>query len=229
MLQRHPVDKTTSAQPSPSAACEGTVAASRQRVAAHAAEIRAKRNDPAFKALLPSEERPMSTFPDVLRKLEHSPVMADDSSSTATPSSLAPSSRLFPSDSGFTTPPASLNLIHAPSPCFSIHDGGSVAADDSPLGPQVRDPVDIALEHLLEMGFEEAKATKALADADTGNCVDFEKAVEILVRQRKRDVSNLTNRNYRGPIAPQIPREPERRVSPKPRVGLGIGGADRYA
>lgn len=79
------------------------------------------------------------------------------------------------------------------------------------------------------MGFEEAKATKALADTDTGNSVDFEKALEILVRQRKRDVGNLMNWNYCGPITPEVPRAPERRASPKPGVGLGIGGAERYA
>ena len=48
------------------------------------------------------------------------------------------------------------------------------------------------------MGFEERKAKKALADTDSGNSVDFDRAVEVLVRDRKRDVGNLMHGSYRG-------------------------------
>lgn len=229
MLQRHLVTKTESLEPSSSVAPEGTIAASSQRMAAHTAEIRAKRKDPAFKALLPSEDRPMSNFPEVLRKLENSSVITDDSSSTATLSSLAPSSQLVPSGSGFTTPPVSLNLMPSRSSCFSIHDGEFDAAHETSLGPQFRDPVDIALEGLVKMGFDKKTAVKALADTDTGNNVDFDRALDTLVRQRKRDVSKMPNWNYRGAIVPEVPRGPERKLSPKPVFGLGIHGAERYA
>lgn len=67
-----------------------------------------------------------------------------------------------------------------------------------PSGPQVRDPVDVAVDRLVAMGFDEKKSKKALADTDSGNSVDFDKAVEVLVRERKRDVGGLMHWGYRG-------------------------------
>ena len=124
--------------------------------------------------------------------------------------------------------------MHSRSPSFSIHDDISVPVVDPPLGPQirdpqVRDPADIALERLIEMGFEEKIAVKALADTDTGNNVDFDRALETLVRQRKRDVSKLPSWTYGGAATAEVPRAPERRVSPQPAVGLGIRGVERDA
>ena len=226
MQQRRPVADTTSLERSPSGASEGTPAAVRQQMIA---EIQAKRKDPGFKQLLPSEERPMSNFPEVLRKLENSSVVTDDSSSTATISSLAPSSQLVTSGSGPTTPSASLHPMHSRSPSFSIHDETSVPAPDKPLSPQVRDPADIALERLIEMGFDKKTAVKALADSDTGNNVDFDRALETLVRQRKRDMSKIPNWNYGGAAMTETSRRPEPVVNPKPVVGLGIRGVERYA
>lgn len=55
-----------------------------------------------------------------------------------------------------------------------------------PSGPQVRDPVDVAVEKLVSMGFDEAKAKKALADTDTGNSINFESALAVLKKERKR-------------------------------------------
>lgn len=227
MQQRRPVADATSPERSTSAASEGTTAAVRQRMVE---EIQAKRKDPAFKALRPSEERPMSNFPEVLRKLENSPVATDDSSSTATISSLAPSSQPVASGgSGPTTPSASLHPMHSPSSSFAIHDESSVPVPDHCLSPQVRDPVDIALERLIEMGFEESTAKKALADSDTGNNVDFDRALESLVRLRKRDVSKIPNWNYGGAVMSEGSRAPGQQASPPPVVGLGIRGVERYA
>lgn len=92
------------------------------------------------------------------------------------------------------------------------------------MGPQVRDPVDIAVDRLVAMGFEEKKAKKALAETDTGESIDFDKAVEILVRERKRDVSNLMNWNYRG-AAQTSPPVGDSQIP----IGLGIGGVPRYS
>ena len=64
MTQRHPTINIVSSQNSsqPYVPTADEIQATRLRIAAHGAEIRAKRNDPAFKALAPSEERPMSNF-----------------------------------------------------------------------------------------------------------------------------------------------------------------------
>ena len=55
-----------------------------------------------------------------------------------------------------------------------------------PTGPQVRDPVDVAVERLTQMGFETSKAKKALAETDSGNSVDFGRAVSLLIREKER-------------------------------------------
>ena len=97
--------------------------------------------------------------------------------------------------------------------------------------PQVRDPVDVAVERLVKMGFDEKKAKKALADTDSGNSIDFDKAVEILVRERKRDVSNLMNWNYRGAVGPEGTKggQPTVLADPHAAFGLGIKGAETHA
>lgn len=217
MMQRHPTINIVSSQNScqPYVPTAEEIQATRLRIAAHGAEIRAKRNDPAFKALAPSEERPMSNFPEIIAKLEDSPAA---STSTATPSSLAPSSAylqssITPMTTAFSTP------VSQP-----LYNHSNNTDDIVPVGPQVRDPVDIAVDRLIAMGFDEKKAKKALAETDTGESIDFEKAVEILVRERKRDVSNMMNWSYRGAVWTNPPLEDSQIP-----IGLGIGGVPRYS
>ena len=181
MAERHPASPipspkekvTQTSSPAPQQPIDEVVAA-RWRCARHAAEIRAKRNDPNFKALPPSEDRPMSEFPAVIEKLDMDnapPVPTLPSAHSRTPSDLDTSKNF-------------------------------VSALVVPAGPQVRDPVDVAVDRLVTMGFEKKKAAKALAETDTGNSVDFAKALEWLVRERKRDVSGLMHSGYRGPVTP---------------------------
>lgn len=217
MTQRHPKINIISSQNScqPYVPTADEIQATRLRIAAHGAEIRAKRNDPAFKALAPSEERPMSNFPEIIAKLEDSPAA---STSTATPSSLAPSSAYLqssvtPMTTAFSTP------VSQP-----LYNHSNNTDDRVPMGPQVRDPVDIAVDRLVAMGFEDKKAKKALAETDTGESIDFGKAVEILVRERKRDVSNMMNWSYRGAVRTNSPLEDSQIP-----IGLGIGGVPRYS
>lgn len=181
MAERHPTSPTPSPKgklTDPSSLISNQpiddVVAARWRCARHAAEIRAKRNDPGFKALPPSEDRPMSEFPAVLEKLDMSnapPVPVISSAHSRTPSDLDTSKNF-------------------------------VSALVVPAGPQVRDPVDVAVDRLAAMGFEKKKAAKALAETDTGNSVDFARALEWLVRERKRDVGGLMHSGYRGPATP---------------------------
>lgn len=122
----------------------------------------------------------MSNFPDVLEKLENNTNVPE-------------------------VPPIPSNLPHlivpqssTPLPIIAPLNTHSVRLLPVPQGPQVRDPVDVAVDRLVAMGFDEKKAMKALADTDSGNSVDFEKAVEVLVRERKRDVGGLMHWGYRG-------------------------------
>ena len=181
-----------------------TVAA-RWRCARHAAEIRAKRNDPAFAALPTSEERPMSEYPNDLARL--------NSTATSPPPPM-PSHRALASEMDTAKHMVSALVV--------------------PAGPQVRDPVDVAVDRLVAMGFDAAKAKRALADTDTGNSVDFESALEYLVRERKRDVSGMMHVGYRGKAQDRgatIRGPSDGSVSPvhtEDGVGLGLTGVGRY-
>lgn len=231
MLQRHPTINISSAPDHSSPVYSPLleeILATRQRIADHGAVIRAKRNDPAFKALLPSEERPMSNFPDVISRLENPPAVTENAPSTSTPSTLTPSTYLHPSASPLTT--ASSTPVATPTvPVRSSSlEKQFVSSVNVPFGPQVRDPVDVAVDHLVAMGFDEKKSKKALADTDSGNSIDFDKAFEVLVKERKREVSNLMNWNYRGAIQTDNVSS-EDQQSANPAFGLGIGGVPRYS
>ncbi|KAL8962322.1 MAG: hypothetical protein Q9193_001256 [Seirophora villosa] len=180
MLQRHPTIAISSSPTASSPTSPSDAQSSRERCAAHAAEIRAKRNDPAFKALPTSEERPMSNYPDVLQKLENNTAVAEVPPVPSNPTHLAVSKTSTPITP--MIPPLNVQSLR-----LAV-----------PSGPQIRDPVDVAVDRLVAMGFDEKKAKKALADTDSGNSVDFEKAVETLVRERKRDVGGLMHWGYRG-------------------------------
>lgn len=150
----------------------------------HAAEIRAKRNDPNFKALPPSEDRPMSEWTTVLAALDtdHHP-----------PVPTLPSNSYNPHHQH-----QHQHAHHRATPSESDTAKHMVSALVVPLGPQVRDPVDLAVERLVGMGFDHIKAKKALADTDSGNNINFDHALEYLVRERKRDVGGLMHAGYRG-------------------------------
>lgn len=187
MSQRHP--SPTSASPTSPTSLD-SILASAQRCAQHAVEIRARRGDPAYHGVFTSEERPMRNYPDVLHKLETAPA-ANSTPLVFNPTSARPALTL-------TVP---TTIIPLPTP---PHSRNSSAADKVslpillptptslvPAGPQVRDPVDVAMERLVGMGFEEARVKKALAETDSGNSVSFEKALERLVRERKRCVTSV--------------------------------------
>ena len=74
------------------------------------------------------------------------------------------------------------------------------------------------------MGFESKKAKKALAESDTGNSVNFESALESLVRERKRDVDGLMHFGYRGNVSERRRRFEEQFERSGGVAGIG-GGA----
>ncbi len=124
----------------------------------------------------------MSNYPDVVEKLENNTNVPEV---PPMPTGLA----------HLAVPPAPTS--NQPRPIMAPLNHHTVHLP-VPSGPQVRDPVDVAVDRLVAMGFDEKKAKKALADTDSGNSVDFEKAVEALVRERKRDVGGLMHWGYRG-------------------------------
>ena len=190
--------RSTSNSSTESASQQETIAA-RWRCARHAAEIRAKRSEPGFSDLPASEDRPMSEFPAVLEQLDLDsappvptlPLNTTSHSASASLSSL-PTARPIEKSASRSNHKASNSLSDTAKTVIS--------ALVVPRGPQVKDPVDDALERLVSMGFESKKAKKALAESDNGDSVCFEVALEKLVRERKRDVEGLMHAGYRGRI-----------------------------
>lgn len=86
----------------------------------------------------------------------------------------------------------------------------------------MRDPVDLAVEEFIGMGFDEGKAVKALAETDTGNSIDFAAAMEWLVRERKRDVGGLMHTGYRGRTGGEKGGEEVSPAAVIRQVGLGM-------
>ena len=190
-----------------------TTYASRQRIAAHAAQIRHARLDPNFHRLPSSEERPMSTCTDVFERL-------DVRSSFATPQTRQ--SQMQASAPGrLYIPPNNHHVPRGPQE-LSIRPPLSTSSSYSgPSGPQVRDPVDVAIDRLVAMGFDEKRSKKALADTDNGNGIDFDEAVEVLVRERKRSVNNMMHWGYRGRKEPPVP---DPTLAGDTLIGLGAIG-----
>lgn len=128
-------------------------------------------------------------------------------------------------------PVPAVHSTHSRTPSNVDTSKNFVSALIVPAGPQVRDPVDVAVDRLVAMGFDKKKAAKALAETDTGNSVDFAKALEWLVRERKRDVSGLMHSGYRGPVTPtgesdEIANASAQEVI-REAVGLGLTTAGR--
>ena len=196
MNQRH--HSPTSASPqSQSPTLLDPILASRQRCAQHAVEIRARREDPAYQGLFPTEERPMSNYPSVLHKLETAPA-ANNCTPLVFSQRPALTLKVPTTIIPLPTPPHSRNSSAADKvslplllPTPSSTSSSSSSSAFVPVGPQVRDPVDVAMERLVGMGFEEGRVKKALAETDSGNSVSFEKALERLVREQKRCVTSI--------------------------------------
>ncbi|KAL8650801.1 MAG: hypothetical protein Q9210_003613, partial [Variospora velana] len=174
MLQRHPTIAISSSPTASSPTSPSDAQSSRERRAAHAAEIRAKRNNPAFKALPASEERPMSNYPDVLEFLENNTVIPEV---PTVPANLTHLAVPKPSTPTPMIPPLNVQTLH-----LAI-----------PSGPQIRDPVDVAVDRLVAMGFDEKKAKKALAETDSGNSVDFEQAEKKMTDWTKKKYDEYYN------------------------------------
>ncbi|KAJ5394402.1 uncharacterized protein N7487_012043 [Penicillium crustosum] len=163
----------------------------RERQAGYAYELRRRREcglDPDPKGRFSfSAERPMSEFSTIVHNLNGSlrdhrpipsvPALVLDRSSTST-AGTAPQTPTHPFDpanlfaSSHTPPP--------PPPMMSL-----------PLRPQVLDPVDRAIDMMVnELGFSTQDAKWALKITDTGEGIDATAAVQLLQRQREKNERN---------------------------------------
>lgn len=174
----------TAAQPSPTLE---TSREDRQRQARFARELRGRRGrgidqDPEGRYSF-SAERPMSEYSAIVHGLngslrDHQPVppvppLVLERSSTST-SGTAPHTPTHASD---------------PSPARSSPPAPTMVP--APLRPQVLDPVDRAIDVIVnELGFDAEDAKWALKITDTGEGIDLDAAIRMLQRQRIKNERN---------------------------------------
>ncbi|OQD98521.1 hypothetical protein PENSOL_c009G07323 [Penicillium solitum] len=187
-LQERALDSPTEISPQKTSPIESDREI-RERQAGFAYELRRRRErgpDPDPKGRFSfSAERPMSEFSTIVHNLNGSlrnhrpipsvPALVLDRSSTST-AGTAPQTPTHPFDpanvfaSSHTPPPAMIPL---------------------PLRPQVLDPVDRAIDMMVnELGFSTQDAKWALKITDTGEGIDATAAVQLLQRQRKKNEGN---------------------------------------
>jgi hypothetical protein len=148
-----------------------------------------------------SAERPMSEYSIILRNLDRTidqppiptvPALVCDRSSTST-SGTAPKIPTHTSDSsGFAlssqTPPVPAPM---PAPPLVTAPAPARALTTAPIRPQVLDPVDRAIDMMVnELGFATEDAKWALKITDTGEGIDADAAVQLLQRQKMKNERN---------------------------------------
>ncbi|PYI10741.1 F-box domain protein [Aspergillus sclerotiicarbonarius CBS 121057] len=140
----------------------------RRRQAAYSAQIKNQRQQqlsPPSGML--AEERPLSQYATIMSRLE---------ARAPAPQPPMPVSRMA------TSP-----TIHSNVPNVHYMYASQPAMPDMPVyQPQVRDPVDQALDTLVrELGFEEEKAKWALKVTDNGEGINVNAAISLLIREHK--------------------------------------------
>lgn len=180
--------------------------ASRQRQAEFAAELRQRRQDGlepggvdgidlATLMIPPREERPISSFQEVVTKLDGMLGFSSESATAAGAPPVPPvpdflanpnnnDNTTTPTDSlprrRHTRPSIEEKIPQSRYPSFA----GSTAANPRQQPPAIQDPADIALNKMvIELGFPERDAKWALKNTDTGESLDVEAAINLLLQR----------------------------------------------
>ena len=95
------------------------------------------------------------------------------------PPSTSSSAQAFPTGNALAQTISAQGII-------PVHPNDGESERDFGARQQIRDPVDVAVERLVAMGYEEASAKRALAESDRGDRVDFGKAVKSLEREKRK-------------------------------------------
>ncbi|KAL1955824.1 hypothetical protein VTO42DRAFT_8063 [Malbranchea cinnamomea] len=166
----------------------------------------------------PSEERPLSTFEEVIEKLDgmldKSPLPSASSSSHLPPDPPTPD-RHLPKTAAVQPlatppPPKPLSIPNqrrytTPIVEEKISQGRHPYPTEEPIRrpptpPPIIDPVDIALNKMVkELGFNEEDAKWALKYTDTGESLDVEAAIDLLL-QKEGNVAGLERSKTTGAI-----------------------------
>ncbi|KAL4872106.1 hypothetical protein BDV12DRAFT_6622 [Aspergillus spectabilis] len=186
----------------------------RRRQAAYAAQLRSRRNLNQNQADLSYvEERPISSYAEIMNRLTGAP--AHPLHRPPLPPSIAPPP--------IPTAPKTRNIQipystpRPPRPAMA------------PMQPQIRDPADQAIEMMVrELGFNEEDVKWALKITDTGEGINPNAAVSLLMPEYQRQ--NQTAQGYAVPVHAHPQQQPGQRNSilssfmQRPEgVGLGVG------
>lgn len=153
-----------------------------------------------------TSERPMSEFSTIVRNLDGSirhpstcprpsttdtarpvppvPALTYDRTSTSTTSTTAPRTPNHTTPSPPNNhPDPSIPPRHSPPPHSTLAP--------PPLRPQVQDPVDRAIAHMVnDLGFDEDDVKWALKITDTGEGIDVHAAEQLLKQQKRKNMHN---------------------------------------
>ncbi|KAG2418848.1 hypothetical protein HFD88_001950 [Aspergillus terreus] len=172
---------------------EAPVPSHRRRQTAYAEQLRNRKRQPGPQPNVFAEERPISNYGFIMNRLaglphEQAPLLP------VSPSIMTP---LSPPRASFGVPtsrstPSAQPVRTAPSnqPAQPVHTAPptQLAPSTTPMyRPQVRDPVDQALELLVgQLGFAEEDAKWALKITDTGEGINADAAVDLLFQEQQR-------------------------------------------
>lgn len=146
------------------------------------------------------DERPLSKYHDVMKRFEEppshlSPSTAEtprrQSEGSITNSTKQPQPPRRLSDQPGSTGPKPFEPPRSRSPRQfepSVSSGLGQSVMMASQTPQIRDPVDMAMSRMVDdLGFSREDAKRALKATDTGDSINVDAAVMMLVQERRKD------------------------------------------
>ncbi|KAL2871371.1 uncharacterized protein BJX67DRAFT_160053 [Aspergillus lucknowensis] len=170
----------------------------RRRQAAYAAQLRNRRIKNQTEVAY-AEERPISSYAEIMNRLSGAPPQPQyRPPPPPLPSSIPPSLSIRPPPSNpQPPPPPATHDVQIP---LSQPPRSSIAS----MPPQIRDPVDQAIDMMVrELGFNEEDAKWALKITDTGEGINPNAAVSLLIQEYERQNPERRDSGYSVPVRPQ--------------------------
>ncbi|KAL4884018.1 hypothetical protein BJY04DRAFT_215894 [Aspergillus karnatakaensis] len=180
------VSSSGSSPASPSTSVNSATNPHRRRQAAYAAQLRNRRNQNADLSYI--EERPISSYAEIMNRLAGAP--AHPLHRPSLPNSIPP-----PPPSSFPSTAASPPLPSQPATRnIQIPYSRPPRPVMAPVLPQIRDPADQAIDMMVrELGFKEEDAKWALKITDTGEGINPNAAVSLLMQEYQRQNQGQTH------------------------------------
>ncbi|KAK2764977.1 hypothetical protein FQN54_008676 [Arachnomyces sp. PD_36] len=183
----------------------------RERRAALAEELQQKNNEAAQKDELPQikigfrrstfvDERPLSKYHEVMKRFEpngglspriaESPLRQTNRPVSSSPSQSESPLKQFERPEN-TTPRFEPTACRSPrqfEPTVGSSLRQTTTVPPAPHAPQVRDPVDVAMSRMVDdLGFSREDSKRALKATDSGDKINVDAAVMMLVQERRKD------------------------------------------